>query len=147
MNSNNISLICCRADQFQLSIEIEEVISPAFLETIYDPGEIRKLELDLTGRVKEELLMILPSSAAFYHHQKEGLLGLIKEKAEKENLKVRILSRVDNQGVDGSKHYTIRKGYYQKKAEYQHDKKGVTTSRESKNNYAVQLMELEQQQE
>ncbi len=80
--------------------EIEEGVTPPFIETIYDPDEIRKIELDLLRGAKNEVLMILPSSAAFEHHKKEGLLQLLKEKVDKQKSKVRILSRLDDKDTE-----------------------------------------------
>lgn len=122
--------------------EIEEGTSPAFIETLYDPDEIRKVELDLIKRAKEEVLMILPSSSSFYYHQNEGLLQQLKGKANKENVNVRILSNADSDTkLEGqSKYDRSNKVRYH----LHYKEKGVADKKEKKN-FVIQSMELDQQ--
>jgi two-component system, OmpR family, sensor histidine kinase VicK len=77
--------------------EIEENLVREFIKTIQDPEEIRKLIPQMILLVNEEIQILFPCSNTFQIYQEEGILNLLKEKAEveKRNMIVRILVKKD----------------------------------------------------
>jgi sugar-specific transcriptional regulator TrmB len=79
--------------------EIEENLRREFINTIQDPEEIRRLISKMIASASEEIQILFPSSNVLEIYWNEGLLSLLKEKAEvgKKNLIIRILVKKDNQ--------------------------------------------------
>lgn len=77
--------------------EIEENLKREYINTIQDPEEIRRLIQNMILSASEEIQILFPSLGAFRIYRNEGLLNLLKEKAqgEKKNLVLRILVKVD----------------------------------------------------
>lgn len=77
--------------------EIEENLKREYINTIQDPEEIRRLIQNMILSASEEIQIFFPSLGAFQIYRNEGLLNLLKEKAqgEKKNLVLRILVKVD----------------------------------------------------
>ncbi|MGH9984141.1 MAG: hypothetical protein ACRD8W_09315 [Nitrososphaeraceae archaeon] len=77
--------------------EIEEKLVPEFIKTIQDPEEIRKLIPKILSSAIEEIQILLPSPTAFSMYHDEGIINLLKGKAEKEkkNIIIRILIKKD----------------------------------------------------
>lgn len=79
--------------------EIEENLRREFINTIQDPEEIRRLISKMIASASEEIQILFPSSNALEIYWNEGLLSLLKEKAEaagKKNMIIRILIKKDN---------------------------------------------------
>lgn len=77
--------------------EIEENLKHEYINTIQDPEEIRRLIQNMILSASEEIQILFPSLGAFQIYRNEGLLNLLKEKAqgEKKNLVLRILVKFD----------------------------------------------------
>jgi two-component system sensor histidine kinase VicK len=74
--------------------EIEENLRREFINTIQDPEEIRRLISKMIASASEEIQILFPSSNALEIYWNEGLLSLLKEKAEaagEKNMIIRIL--------------------------------------------------------
>jgi hypothetical protein len=79
--------------------EIEENLRREFINTIQDPEEIRRLISKMIASASEEIQILFPSSNVLEIYWNEGLLSLLKEKAEaagKKNLIIRILVKKDD---------------------------------------------------
>jgi two-component system, OmpR family, sensor histidine kinase VicK len=79
--------------------EIEENLRREFINTIQDPEEIRRLISKMIASASEEIQILFPSSNALEIYWNEGLLSLLKEKAEaagKKNMIIRILVKKDD---------------------------------------------------
>ena len=80
----------------QKIMEIEEGIEPEVIETIRDPNVTQARTLEMIKSAKEEVLIIFSTSNAFRRQEKAGALNLLVETAKSKNLKIRILSPVDD---------------------------------------------------
>jgi two-component system sensor histidine kinase VicK len=80
----------------QKIMEIEEGIEPEVIETIRDPKVTQARTLDMIKSAKEEVLIIFSTSNAFRRQEKAGALNLLVETAKSKNLKIRMLSPVDD---------------------------------------------------
>ena len=80
----------------QKIMEIEEGIEPEVIETIRDPNVTQARTLDMIKSAKEEVLIIFSTSNAFRRQEKAGALNLLVETAKSKNLKIRMLSPVDD---------------------------------------------------
>jgi sugar-specific transcriptional regulator TrmB len=79
--------------------EIEENLRREFINTIQDPEEIRRLISKMIASASEEIQILFPSSNVLEIYWNEGLLSLLKEKAEaagKKNMIIRILVKKDD---------------------------------------------------
>jgi two-component system, OmpR family, sensor histidine kinase VicK len=76
--------------------EIEEGMKPPFIETLRDPYEIQKLGLDLVNSAKGELFLLFSTANSFRHQQEIGFIQLLKEVASQKDIKIRILTHVDD---------------------------------------------------
>jgi two-component system, OmpR family, sensor histidine kinase VicK len=77
--------------------EIEENLRREFIKTIQDPQEIRKLISKMISSASEEIQILFPSSNVLEIYRKEGLLSLLKEKAQagKKSVVIKILIKKD----------------------------------------------------
>jgi two-component system, OmpR family, sensor histidine kinase VicK len=76
--------------------EIEEGIKPEIIETIREPKVTQERVFELIRSAKEEILIIFSTSNAFRRQEKAGALDLLIRTAQSNDLKVRILSPVDD---------------------------------------------------
>lgn len=76
--------------------EIEQGIEPEVIETIRDPKETQALTLEMIKSAKEEVLVIFSTSNAFRRQEKAGALNLLVKTAKSKNLKIRMLSPIDD---------------------------------------------------
>jgi two-component system, OmpR family, sensor histidine kinase VicK len=76
--------------------EIEEGIKPEVIETIREPKVTQERVFELIRSAKEEILIIFSTSNAFRRQEKAGALDLLIRTAKSKDLKVRILSPVDD---------------------------------------------------
>jgi two-component system sensor histidine kinase VicK len=76
--------------------EIEEGVKPEVIETIREPKVTQERVFELIRSAKEEVLIIFSTSNAFRRQEKAGALDLIIRTAKSKDLKVRILSPVDD---------------------------------------------------
>jgi hypothetical protein len=77
--------------------EIEENLRREFMNTIQDPAEILRLIQSMILSAGEEIQILFPSVSAIQIYRNEGLLNLLKEKAQREEkgLALRILIKKD----------------------------------------------------
>lgn len=77
--------------------EIEENLRREFINTIQDPAEILRLIQSMILSAGEEIQILFPSVSAIQIYRNEGLLNLLKEKAQREEkgLALRILIKKD----------------------------------------------------
>jgi len=75
--------------------QIEYGIMPDFIETIRDPSEIRKMELDIVNSANQEILVIF-SRASGFRQEQDGMLQFLKEAATKRDTQVRVLTPMDD---------------------------------------------------
>jgi signal transduction histidine kinase len=75
--------------------ELEEGIRPDFIETITDPYTVQKLGFELASSARHEILAIFSTCNAFHRQERAGAIKLLKDRAERHNLKVRILTPED----------------------------------------------------
>jgi two-component system sensor histidine kinase VicK len=80
----------------QKIMEIEEGIEPEVIETIRDPKTTQARTIEMIKAAKEEVLVIFSTSNAFRRQEKAGALNLLVETAKSKNLKIRMLSPVDD---------------------------------------------------
>jgi two-component system sensor histidine kinase VicK len=80
----------------QKIMEIEEGIEPEVIETIRDPTATQARTIEMIKSAKEEVFVIFSTSNAFRRQEKAGALNLLVETAKSKNLKIRILSPVDD---------------------------------------------------
>lgn len=73
--------------------EIEENLVQEFIKTIQDPEEIHKLIPKILSSANEEIQILFPSASAFRIYYDEGILDLMKKKAE--DIVIRILIKKD----------------------------------------------------
>jgi two-component system, OmpR family, sensor histidine kinase VicK len=86
-----------KATSAQIRIrEIEEGVKPEIIETISDPKATQERVFELIRSAKEEILIIFSTSNAFRRQEKAGALDLLIRTAKSKDLKVRILSPVDD---------------------------------------------------
>jgi two-component system sensor histidine kinase VicK len=76
--------------------EIEQGIEPEVIETIRDPKETQALTLEMMKSAKDEVLVIFSTSNAFRRQEKAGALNLLVKTAKSKNLKIRMLSPIDD---------------------------------------------------
>ena len=76
--------------------EIEEGIEPEVIETIRDPKPTQERVFELIKSAKEEVLIIFSTSNAFRRQEKAGAFDLLIRTAKSKDVKVRILSPVDD---------------------------------------------------
>jgi two-component system sensor histidine kinase VicK len=76
--------------------EIEEGIKPEIIETIREPKVTQERVFELIKSANEEILIIFSTSNAFRRQVKAGTIDLIIRTAKSKNVKVRILSPVDD---------------------------------------------------
>jgi hypothetical protein len=76
--------------------EIEEGMKPPFIETLRDPYEIQKLGLDLLNSAKGELFLLFSTANSFRRQQEIGFIQLSKDVASQKDIKIRILTHVDD---------------------------------------------------
>jgi two-component system sensor histidine kinase VicK len=93
--------------------EIEEGLKREFIETIRDPIEIQKLIFKVIKLANEEILITLPSSHTFLLLENVGLLELLNEVAERNDVKVRVL--VNSYYDDHDKYHAAIKDSISKK--------------------------------
>jgi two-component system sensor histidine kinase VicK len=77
--------------------EIEEGMKPPFIETLRDPHEIQKLGVDLVNSAKEELFLLFSTAKSFRRQEEAGFIQLLKDVASQQNIKIRILTHIDNE--------------------------------------------------
>jgi two-component system sensor histidine kinase VicK len=80
----------------QKIMEIEEGIEPEVIETIRDPEVTQSRTFEMINSAKEEVLVIFSTSNAFRRQEKAGAVNLLVETAKSKNLKIRMLSPVDD---------------------------------------------------
>jgi two-component system, OmpR family, sensor histidine kinase VicK len=76
--------------------EIEEGIEPEVIETIREPKVTQERVFELLKSAKEEILVIFSTSNAFRRQEKAGGVDFLIRTAKSKNVKVRILSPVDD---------------------------------------------------
>jgi nitrogen-specific signal transduction histidine kinase len=76
--------------------EIEEGIKPEVIETIREPKVTQERLFQLIKSAKEEILIIFSTSNAFRRQEKAGAVDFLIRTAKSKNVKVRILSPVDD---------------------------------------------------
>ncbi|MDQ3718422.1 MAG: ATP-binding protein [Thermoproteota archaeon] len=76
--------------------EIEEGIKPEVIETIREPEKLQERVFELVKSAKEEILVIFSTSNAFRRQEKAGGIDLLRRSAKSRNLKIRILSPIDD---------------------------------------------------
>jgi nitrogen-specific signal transduction histidine kinase len=76
--------------------EIEEGIKPEVIETIREPKGTQERLFELIKSAKEEILIIFSTSNAFKRQEKAGAVDFLMRTAKSKNVKVRILSPVDD---------------------------------------------------
>jgi signal transduction histidine kinase len=76
--------------------ELEEGTILGNTEVIQVPSKIQELFIDLVNSAKEEVLLILPTINAFLREERLGIIQALKESAVAMNVKVRILSPIND---------------------------------------------------
>jgi two-component system, OmpR family, sensor histidine kinase VicK len=76
--------------------EIEEGIEPEVIETIREPEATQQRVFELLKAAKEEILVIFSTSNAFRRQEKAGGVDFLLRTAKSKNLKLRILSPIDD---------------------------------------------------
>ncbi|MBV9668721.1 MAG: HAMP domain-containing histidine kinase [Nitrososphaeraceae archaeon] len=76
--------------------ELEEGTILGNTEVIQIPSKIQELFIDLVKSAKEEVLLILPTINAFLREERLGIIQALKELAVAMNVKVRILSPIND---------------------------------------------------
>ena len=76
--------------------ELEEGTILGNTEVIQIPSKIQELFIDLVKSAKEEVLLILPTINAFLREDRLGIIQALKESAVAMNVKVRILSPIND---------------------------------------------------
>jgi signal transduction histidine kinase len=76
--------------------EIEEGIKPEVIETIREPKVTQERVFELLKSANEEILVIFSTSNAFRRQEKAGAIDFLIRTAKSKNVKVRILSPVDD---------------------------------------------------
>jgi two-component system, OmpR family, sensor histidine kinase VicK len=76
--------------------EIEEGIKPEVIETIREPKVTQERVFELLKSANEEILVIFSTSNAFRRQEKAGAIEFLIRTAKSKNVKVRILSPVDD---------------------------------------------------
>jgi two-component system, OmpR family, sensor histidine kinase VicK len=76
--------------------EIEEGVKPEVIETIREPKVTQERVFELIKSANEEILVIFSTSNAFRRQEKAGAVDLLIRKAKSKDVKVRILSPVDD---------------------------------------------------
>ena len=76
--------------------ELEEGTILGNTEVIQIPSKIQELFIDLVKSAKEEVLLILPTINAFLREERLGIIQALKESAVAMNVKVRILSPIND---------------------------------------------------
>jgi two-component system sensor histidine kinase VicK len=76
--------------------EIEEGIEPEVIETIREPEATQQRVFELLKSAKEEVLVIFSTSNAFRRQEKAGGVDFLLRTAKSKDLKVRILSPIDD---------------------------------------------------
>ena len=76
--------------------ELEEGIKPEVIETIREPKVTQERLFELIKSAKEEILIIFSTSNAFRRQEKAGAVDFLIRTARSKNLKVRILSPLDD---------------------------------------------------
>jgi two-component system sensor histidine kinase VicK len=76
--------------------EIEEGIKPEVIETIREPRVTQERVFELIESAKEEILIIFSTSNAFRRQEKAGAVDFLIRIANSKNVKVRILSPIDD---------------------------------------------------
>jgi two-component system sensor histidine kinase VicK len=76
--------------------EIEEGITPEVIETIREPKVTQERVFELINSAKEEILVIFSTSNAFRRQEKTGGVDFLIRTAKSKDVKVRILSPVDD---------------------------------------------------
>jgi two-component system, OmpR family, sensor histidine kinase VicK len=76
--------------------EIEEGIKPEVIETIREPKVTQDRVFELVKSANEEILVIFSTSNAFRRQEKAGAVDLLIRTAKSKDVKVRILSPVDD---------------------------------------------------
>ncbi len=72
--------------------EIEEGIILGATQVIQVPSRILELFINLVKQAKEEVLLVLPTTNAFYREERLGIIQLLQEAALRHNINVRILT-------------------------------------------------------
>jgi two-component system, OmpR family, sensor histidine kinase VicK len=75
--------------------EIEEGVSPDFIETMRDPVETIRIGLGIVSSATEEILILFPTVNEFYRFEREGLILLLREAAER-GVQIRVLTPMDD---------------------------------------------------
>ena len=77
--------------------EIEQSLNREYINTVQDPVEIRRLIINLISSAIEEIQLLLPSWNVFQIYLDEGIINLLKAKAEteKKNMMISILIKED----------------------------------------------------
>ena len=76
--------------------EIEEGMKPEVIETIREPQAVQQHVFELLKEAKEEVLIIFSTSNAFRRQKKAGGIDFLLRTAKSKDLRVRILSPVDD---------------------------------------------------
>jgi len=84
--------------------EIEQSLKREYINTVQDPEEIRRLIVNLISSANEEIQLLLPSWNVFQIYRDEGIINLLKAKAEteKKNMMISILIKGDGGLKNGS---------------------------------------------
>jgi two-component system sensor histidine kinase VicK len=80
----------------QRIIEIEEGIKPEVIEAIREPQTTQQRVLEMVKAAKEEVLVIFSTFNAFRRQERAGAFDLLLQNAKSKDLKVRILSPIDD---------------------------------------------------
>jgi two-component system, OmpR family, sensor histidine kinase VicK len=76
--------------------EIEKGMKPEVIETIRDPQTVQQRVFELLQAAKEEVLVIFSTANAFRRQEKAGGIDFLLRTAKSKDLRVRILSPVDD---------------------------------------------------
>ena len=76
--------------------DLEQGIVPGSTAVIQIPSKIQELFIDLVKSAKVEVLLILPTINAFLREERLGVMQSLKELAEAMNVKVRILTPIND---------------------------------------------------
>jgi signal transduction histidine kinase len=76
--------------------DIEQGTDTEGITVIQNPHEVQKLAYELVKSTKEEALAIFSTANAFHRQEYAGTLGLMKKLVEERDIKVRILTPVDD---------------------------------------------------
>lgn len=71
--------------------EIEHGVIREIIETIRDPAETQKRAFDLVKFASDEILIIFPTTKAFYIQEHLGLMKLLTEAARERGVRIRLL--------------------------------------------------------